>query len=402
MAAAGAEYDLIVVGGGLAGSALAKAMAETGARVLVLERELAFRDRVRGEGMHGWGVAEARELGLYDVLLQTCAHEVRYWARSRGGGEPAARRDLIESTDHHAGELTFYHPEMQSAVLDLAAAAGADVQRGAAVVAVRPGDPPAVTIRSVGQDRAVSARLVVGADGRRSQVRRWAGFPVVQDPERLRITGVLLTGVEVDADTVHTFSPATFGQMTLLFPLPAGRLRAYFISARRAEHRRIGGATELPWFIRYCVECGTPADWFGPAQLAGPLATFEGADMWVDHPYRDGVVLVGDAAGASDPSWGCGLSLTLRDVRTLRDSLRGNADWAAAADEYAAARDGYFQTLHTLEHWMTEVLYGLGSDADRIRAHALPQLAQGLGPDLTGNGPVFPTDEAARIQFLGE
>jgi 8-oxo-dGTP pyrophosphatase MutT (NUDIX family) len=32
-----------------------------------------------------------------------------------------------------------------------------------------------------------------------------------------------------------------------------------------------------------------------------------------------GVVLVGDASATSDPSWGCGLSLTLRDVRVLRD-----------------------------------------------------------------------------------
>src|SRR5438093_682427 len=40
------SYDIITVGGGLAGSALAKAMAERGARVLVVERETHFKDRV--------------------------------------------------------------------------------------------------------------------------------------------------------------------------------------------------------------------------------------------------------------------------------------------------------------------------------------------------------------------
>src|SRR3989442_15175364 len=40
-------YDIITVGGGLGGSTLAKVMAERGARVLVLERERQFRDRVR-------------------------------------------------------------------------------------------------------------------------------------------------------------------------------------------------------------------------------------------------------------------------------------------------------------------------------------------------------------------
>jgi len=38
------DYDLIIVGGGLAGSALAKSMAERGSRVLVCERERRFRE----------------------------------------------------------------------------------------------------------------------------------------------------------------------------------------------------------------------------------------------------------------------------------------------------------------------------------------------------------------------
>ena len=44
------DYDLVIVGGGLAGSALAAAMAPTGTRVLIVERDAVFRDRVRGEG----------------------------------------------------------------------------------------------------------------------------------------------------------------------------------------------------------------------------------------------------------------------------------------------------------------------------------------------------------------
>ena len=49
------SYDIITVGGGLGGATLAKAMAEQGARVLVLEREPSFKDRVRGEQIHPWG-----------------------------------------------------------------------------------------------------------------------------------------------------------------------------------------------------------------------------------------------------------------------------------------------------------------------------------------------------------
>jgi len=60
-------------------AALAKVLAERGVRVLVFERETSFRDRVRGEQMHPWGVAEARKLGLYELLLETCGSEARYW-----------------------------------------------------------------------------------------------------------------------------------------------------------------------------------------------------------------------------------------------------------------------------------------------------------------------------------
>jgi flavin-dependent dehydrogenase len=42
-------YDIVTIGGGLAGASLAKVMAERGVRVLVLERDTRFKDRVRGE-----------------------------------------------------------------------------------------------------------------------------------------------------------------------------------------------------------------------------------------------------------------------------------------------------------------------------------------------------------------
>ena len=73
------SYDIITVGGGLGGCALAKAMAEHGARVLVLEAETGFRDRVRGEAIMPWGVAEAQELGIYDAITASAGHLLPWW-----------------------------------------------------------------------------------------------------------------------------------------------------------------------------------------------------------------------------------------------------------------------------------------------------------------------------------
>jgi choline dehydrogenase-like flavoprotein len=77
-------YDIITVGGGLGGSTLAKVMAERGARVLVVERERRFRDRVRGEVMVSWGVAEAQALGIYHLLRNTCARALPWYVQAVG------------------------------------------------------------------------------------------------------------------------------------------------------------------------------------------------------------------------------------------------------------------------------------------------------------------------------
>src|SRR5215470_8383008 len=70
------DPDMVVIGGGLGGAALAVVMAREGASVTVVERERVYRDRVRGEVMATWGTAEARRLGLYDWFVDGCAREV--------------------------------------------------------------------------------------------------------------------------------------------------------------------------------------------------------------------------------------------------------------------------------------------------------------------------------------
>jgi 2-polyprenyl-6-methoxyphenol hydroxylase-like FAD-dependent oxidoreductase len=170
------DYDVVIVGGGRAGSGLGAALAKTGARVLITEREAQFRDRVRGEGMQPWGAAEARELGLYRPLIEDCAHETRWWTT------PEENRDLIETTPSRLGCLNFYHPEMQQRLLNLTVQAGVEVRRPAEVISVIPGDPPTIRLRENSSEQQITARLVVGADGRHSKLRGWGDFPVSGPP----------------------------------------------------------------------------------------------------------------------------------------------------------------------------------------------------------------------------
>lgn len=80
--------DLVIVGGGIAGSSLAIVMARLGFDVVVLEKERQFRDRVRGEVIYPWGVClSPLKLGHY------CAAE----GGARDGLEATYGRGLSEA-----------------------------------------------------------------------------------------------------------------------------------------------------------------------------------------------------------------------------------------------------------------------------------------------------------------
>jgi len=60
---------------------------------------------------------------------------------------------------------------MQQSLINLAARSGAEIRRPIEVVRVIPGDPPAVVVSAADGERRLTARLVIGADGRNSRVR---------------------------------------------------------------------------------------------------------------------------------------------------------------------------------------------------------------------------------------
>ena len=49
------DFDVVIVGGGITGSAMGIVLARSGVRVKVLERDRIYQDRVRGEFMASWG-----------------------------------------------------------------------------------------------------------------------------------------------------------------------------------------------------------------------------------------------------------------------------------------------------------------------------------------------------------
>ena len=245
---------------------------------------------------------------------------------------PDSNRDLVATTPARAGMLDFHHPEMQQCLLDLATESGADLLRPAEVVDVTPGDPPSVTIRSEGSTRQLTSRLVIGADGRNSRVRAMCNFDVERDPDWVTVAGTLYRDMRMPDDAV---------QMVIN---PNDQATVYRVSDRRRQVPRLrrlfgGGASDT----QRCARCrslyrNVAHGWRRrPTGFATPFASDRSprsTRLTAGHriPIANDVVLIGDAAAASDPVWGSGLSLTLRDARVLRDHLLANADWRAAAD----------------------------------------------------------------------
>ena len=97
-----APTDVVIVGAGIGGSALAKALADDGLDVLVLEQSEVYEDRVRGEAMVPWGVAEARQLGVEQVLLDAGARVSETWINYH---LPDQRRDPGRDDDPRHSRL---------------------------------------------------------------------------------------------------------------------------------------------------------------------------------------------------------------------------------------------------------------------------------------------------------
>ena len=392
------SFDVVTVGGGLAASSFARSMAERGAKVLILEQEERFRDRVRGEYVVPWGVVEARELGVLDVLRRDCAREIPWIDMGFG------LRDLTTTTPQQLPGLSFSHPEMQEALLAAAEKSGAVVRRGVCVQNIEPGSRPQVVARKNGHAETISARLVVSADGRNSAARKWLGFTTKKSGDPFVFSGVLLSGVSAREDVGWFIFNPELGSIGALVPQGRGRFRAYFGYPSSSGYR-LNGKDSIPLFLSESRKVAPVfGEFYSRAQDIGPLASFDGGDFWVEHPYRNGVALLGDAAGTTDPSFGQGMSLSLRDARTLRDALLANSDWDVAGHHYAERHDGYYQRCRTASGWLRAIFQEQTPEADARRQRALPLIAQDLSrvPDHLFSGPEMPLDDAVRARFFGE
>jgi 2-polyprenyl-6-methoxyphenol hydroxylase-like FAD-dependent oxidoreductase len=373
-----------IIGSGIAGSALAAALANAGVPVLVLERTEQFVDHVRGEYMHPWGVAEAMALGLHGDLIESGGNvisrfvgydEVYSSGEAEAGALPLA--DLVPGVP---GALGIGHPVACQTLFDAAVRAGAHALRGVEQVKVTPGESPEVRYMRGGTEHEVRPRLVVAADGRESSTRRQLGIELEKTDPRIFLAGLLVDGVR-DWPTADSVIGTSGDTILYVFPQGGNKARLY-IGYSIEDKTRLAGTDKAKMFLEAfrvdtIPDCGRIVD----ADPAGPCAAYPMFDAWSDAVVADGVVFAGDAAGFSDPTIGEGLSVALRDARMIRDVLLGGEDWSKKAfTPYVEERAERMRRLRFAAKVFTDAHIPLGRDAVSERRRRSDMMTQ--DPDL--------------------
>ena len=324
--------EVVIVGAGISGGALATLLSRSGIPVLVLEKSLVHRDRIRGEFLAAWGVEEAQSLGLLDVLIAAGGRYTPLNIPYGEGTAPVAARaralDLRKVMPSLQGAMTFGHPRVCQALNDAAEAAGATVLRGVERISVAAGEPPTISFTVEGQRREMTPRLIVGADGRGSDVARQIGARAETAPVHHLLAGLLVD--DVAAWPQDEFSIGTEGDVIFfVFPQGNGRVRLYLGYGLDQRGRFSGAGSDRRFLDAFRLQSLPDKEMFSSAVPAGPCHGYPNADTWIDMPIIPGVVLIGDAAGHNDPTIGQGLAIAFRDAGLVHEAILGCKRWTS-------------------------------------------------------------------------
>ena len=326
--------DVVIVGGGIGGGALSKCLADAGLTVLVLERSNAYADVVRGEWIAPWGIPETRAVGVYDLYRANGGHHLTRHVSYDEDIDPAVAEsvafDMTTLLPDNPGPLCIGHPAMCNLLNGAATAAGVKILRGVTGTHVTPGNPPTVSFDHDGQTHELRPRLVVGADGRHGKTAQQIGATLQEDSPHHRFSGMLIDGVTQWPDDTQFI--ATEGDVNVLaFPQGHGRVRLYIGIALEQKTRLAGPQGPQRFLEAFRLKSVPGSDAIAAGRPIGPCLVYPNNDTWIDAPFADGVLLIGDAAGRNDPITGQGLSITHRDVRIVRDLLLSERNWTVDA-----------------------------------------------------------------------
>jgi 2-polyprenyl-6-methoxyphenol hydroxylase-like FAD-dependent oxidoreductase len=359
-------YDVVVVGGRVAGASTALLMARAGARVAVVERADTDRDTVSTHALMRAGVLQLSRWGVLDRLVAAGTPPVRQTLFCYPDGE-RARVSIRSSQDVDA----LYAPRrtlLDRVLLELAEESGAEVRRRTGVVGLTraaDGRVTGVVTHGPSGETELAAEVVVGADGLWSTVAREVGAPILR--RGLAASAVLYRYVhDLDAAGDEWFYGR--GAAAGLIPTNDGATCAFVSTTpdRLRELRR--GGREAAYDA--LLEAASPGlrDRVRTGTDPSPMRGWRGAVGHLRRPWGPGWALVGDAGYYKDPITTHGITDALRDAELLTHALvratAGGADPQLAMAAYQETRDRLSLAL-----WdVTEEVAGYRWDAGGARS----------------------------------
>jgi len=319
-----------IVGGSLAGSAAAAALARAGVDVLVVEKARFPRPKICGEFLSYEALPALERLGALDAVKAARPETIESFALVGQDGRRVEARLAVPV-------LSLSRDRLDAVVSRAAEDSGARVLFGTPVVSLE-GDL-ARGFRLEGPDLAVEARVVVGAWGRYAPLDGRLGRPFFRGPARLfgfkkhlRGAAPQLRGRAV----LHTFPGGYLGLSLVEDGIVNLAALASPDLAKDAHH-------DLEVLLARLTSA-SPAlerDLAGLTPEPGPVLLSEPVHLGPHGPVAKDVLLVGDAAGVLDPYTGAGMATALLTgeaaAAPIAAFLSGRIPSAALLDEHRRA-----------------------------------------------------------------
>jgi 2-octaprenylphenol hydroxylase len=332
----GADFDVIVVGGGVVGTAMAGLLVGRGICAPGRVAVVASRFEPPPSGRDDWDLRVFALSRASERVLRACGawsslpparvfafERMRVWDED---GEPLGKSalhfDCAELGEPNLGYIV-EGLALQRQSAESARAAGAALIEGElGSVAI---DAACATLR-LADGRALACGLVIGADGHASKTRELLGIDTAGHAYH---QDALVAHVKTSEPHRNTAWQRFLRTGPLAFlPLPDGRSSIVW-SADRAEAARLRGLSPEEFADELSSASGKA---LGRCELTTPVAAFPLRVQYATEYVRPRAVLLGDAAHVVHPLAGQGLNLGLMDCAVLAEVLAGTRPAASAVE----------------------------------------------------------------------